>query len=80
MTGFAYIRLLKRSQLMAKIIRLLDYEPVFRPQGFRPSQQAEFTFFTGVRYEHAIKEDKKKTPKSKSKQAYKTRAKSQALS
>ena len=63
---------------MAKIIRLLDYVPVFRPEGFRPSQPSDITFFTGVRYEPAPKEAKKKASKSKSKQAYKTRTTSQA--
>lgn len=36
---------------MAKIIRLLDFEPVERPQGFRPIEPAKVLFFTGVRYE-----------------------------
>tara|TARA_R110002126_G_scaffold241323_4_gene384762 strand:- start:320 stop:511 length:192 start_codon:yes stop_codon:yes gene_type:complete len=63
---------------MATIIRLLDYEPVFRPQGFRPSQPADITFFTGVRYEQSLSEEKKKAPKSKPKQATKTRTKSKA--
>lgn len=38
---------------MAKIIRLLDYEPVERPKGFRPKEPAKILFFTGVRYERA---------------------------
>lgn len=36
---------------MAKIIRLLDYEPVERPLGFQPKEPATILFFTGVRYE-----------------------------
>lgn len=47
---------------MAEIIRLLDYEPVLRPAGFKPSQPADILFFTGVRYEKAPK--KKKSRKS----------------
>jgi hypothetical protein len=47
---------------MAEIIRLLDYEPVARPEGFKPSKPADILFFTGVRYEKAPK--KKKSRKS----------------
>lgn len=36
---------------MAKIIRLLDYEPIERPQGFQSKEPATILFFTGVRYE-----------------------------
>lgn len=49
---------------MAQIIRLLDYEPVERPKGFRPTAPAKILFFTGVRYERV---PKKKTKRSKNK-------------
>lgn len=56
---------------MAKIIRLLDYEPVERPQGFQPKEPATILFFTGVRYERPPSKKNKRskgsvrTPKAK---------------
>lgn len=49
---------------MAKIIRLLDYEPVARPQGFKPSAPADILFFTGVRYERTSGKKAKKSGKN----------------
>lgn len=48
---------------MAHIIRLLDYEPVARPVGFKTSKPADILFFTGVRYEKTPA--KKKTKKAR---------------
>lgn len=56
---------------MAKIIRLLDYEPVERSQGFRPKEPAKILFFTGVRYERAPDKRDKRTKPSGSTQKVK---------
>lgn len=53
---------------MAEIIRLLDYEPIERPKGFRPLAPAKILFFTGVRYERV---PKKKTKRTKTKNSNK---------
>ncbi|MEW7007778.1 MULTISPECIES: hypothetical protein [unclassified Lentilitoribacter] len=49
---------------MAKIIRLLDYEPVDRPQGFQPKEPAKILFFTGVRYERPPNKKNKRSKRN----------------
>lgn len=49
---------------MAKIIRLLDYEPVERPLGFQSKEPATILFFTGVRYERALSKKGKRSKRN----------------
>ena len=58
---------------MAEIIRLLDYEPVTRPAGFKSSKPADILFFTGVRYEKAPKKKKSRKPAKTTNQARKVK-------